>query len=149
MIPSTIDGHPDAWFTASGDVGPAFTSHVHVYPNAQPACTLWYHDHTAGMTRLNVAAGLAGVYLIEDREGEEKLGLNLPLGSQYDIPLMLQDRSVDAVTGVVTFPLVGTSPEVHPSWVPETYGDYIVVNGKVREGKGGTMNCIKPALGRG
>lgn len=34
------------------------------YRNDQPATTLWYHDHTLGITRLNVYAGPAGFYLI-------------------------------------------------------------------------------------
>ena len=34
------------------------------YTNDQRASTLWYHDHTLGMTRLNVYAGPAGFYLI-------------------------------------------------------------------------------------
>jgi len=30
---------------------------------------------------------------------------------------------VDAATGVVTFPLLGSSPEVHPSWwLPDEWG---------------------------
>ncbi len=33
-------------------------------PTDQRATTLWYHDHTLGMTRLNVYAGPAGFYLI-------------------------------------------------------------------------------------
>ena len=37
-----------------------------VYPNAQPAATIWYHDHAIGITRLNVYAGLAGYYQIRD-----------------------------------------------------------------------------------
>ena len=34
------------------------------YPNSQRPSTAWYHDHTLGMTRLNVYAGPAGFYLI-------------------------------------------------------------------------------------
>lgn len=34
------------------------------YRNDQPATTLWYHDHSLGMTRLNVYAGPAGFWLI-------------------------------------------------------------------------------------
>ena len=34
------------------------------YPNDQPSTTLWYHDHTLGMTRNNVYAGPAGFWLI-------------------------------------------------------------------------------------
>ena len=34
------------------------------YRNDQPATTLWYHDHSLGITRLNVYAGPAGFWLI-------------------------------------------------------------------------------------
>ena len=37
---------------------------VFQYPNTQRASTIWYHDHTLGMTRLNVYAGPAGFYII-------------------------------------------------------------------------------------
>ena len=36
------------------------------YHNDQPSATLWYHDHSLGMTRLNVMAGPAGFWLIRD-----------------------------------------------------------------------------------
>jgi hypothetical protein len=35
--------------------------------NDQQAATLLYHDHALGMTRLNVYAGLAGFYVLEDQ----------------------------------------------------------------------------------
>ena len=37
---------------------------VFQYPNKNRASTIWYHDHTLGMTRLNVYAGPAGFYLV-------------------------------------------------------------------------------------
>ena len=42
--------------------GPGFATFQ--YPNDQRASTLWYHDHTLGMTRLNVYAGPAGFFII-------------------------------------------------------------------------------------
>ena len=41
------------------------------YPNDQPSTTLWYHDHTLGMTRNNVYAGPAGFWLIRASGGGE------------------------------------------------------------------------------
>jgi hypothetical protein len=49
----------DAW-GMTWDPGSA----VFQYDNDQRAATLWYHDHTLGMTRLNVYAGPAGFYLL-------------------------------------------------------------------------------------
>ena len=42
------------------------------YDNTQDAATLWYHDHALGITRLNVYAGLAGFYVLQD---ENRLNL--------------------------------------------------------------------------
>ena len=39
------------------------------YHNDQPSTTLWYHDHSLGLTRLNVMAGPAGFWLIRDGAG--------------------------------------------------------------------------------
>jgi hypothetical protein len=50
---------------------------------------LWYHDHAIGQTRLNVYAGLAGIYLIRD-DTEDALGLP---GGGYELPLLIQDRT--------------------------------------------------------
>lgn len=51
---------------------------IYRYPNSQRATALWYNDHAIGITRLNVYAGLAGMYLI--RDDHEKM-LNLPAGN--------------------------------------------------------------------
>ncbi|MGH2749120.1 MAG: multicopper oxidase domain-containing protein [Actinomycetota bacterium] len=81
-VPSLSDGHP------SRVIGPG-DAYDFVYPNAQEAATLWYHDHTCKKTTRNNHMGLSGFYLIEDEAEEE---LNLPKG-KHDIPLILQDRS--------------------------------------------------------
>ncbi|MEJ2033497.1 MAG: twin-arginine translocation signal domain-containing protein, partial [Deltaproteobacteria bacterium] len=90
-----------------------------VYPNDQRATTLWYHDHTLGMTRLNVYAGPAGFYLIrggpddvvlDSRDGSTAIlpgpaptvGDN-PLGEYGEIPIVIQDRSFNA-DGSLFFP---------------------------------------------
>lgn len=39
-------------------------SAAYLYENTQPATTLWYHDHTLGMTANNVYTGPAGFWLI-------------------------------------------------------------------------------------
>ncbi len=36
------------------------------YPNEQRATMLWYHDHVMGVTRFNVYAGLAGLWIVRD-----------------------------------------------------------------------------------
>jgi spore coat protein A len=89
------DGYPEHWFTpdpsapANGLGGPAGNSLVTTYTNPQRAAGLWYHDHAMAITRLNVYAGMAGFYLLRDAE---EAALGLPSG-EYEIPLMIQDRS--------------------------------------------------------
>ncbi len=90
------DGYPEAWWLpACNQASPYATSGSmfddatgsnpgnlgyadYHYRQDQPATTLWYHDHTLGMTRSNVYAGPAGFWLVR--------------GGKYD-------RVVDGVTG--------------------------------------------------
>ncbi|MHC4396390.1 MAG: multicopper oxidase family protein [Planctomycetota bacterium] len=127
------DGYPEAWYLPAAnnipvDVNKTGTfydyfkekynlswqsgSATFEYPNTQRATTLWYHDHTLGMTRVNVYAGPAGFYLIrggpsdmviDSRNGKEAklpepapgLGID-PFGTFYEIPIAIQDRSFNA-----------------------------------------------------
>ncbi|MDP1806828.1 MAG: multicopper oxidase domain-containing protein, partial [Acidimicrobiales bacterium] len=59
----------------------------YVYPNTQPARTLWYHDHGVGHTAENVYSGLAAQYVLLD---PQERALPLPKG-RYDVPLLLAD----------------------------------------------------------
>jgi spore coat protein A, manganese oxidase len=87
----------------------------YVYPNAQDAATLWYHDHTHHRTSRNNYMGLSGLYIIED---PDEADLNLPKG-KYDIPLVLQERSFRS-DGSFKF-------YMHHNKVP---GDTTLVNGR-------------------
>ncbi|WHY99335.1 multicopper oxidase family protein [Peribacillus simplex] len=130
--PSTpaSDGHPEAWFTKNfGQTGPEFVTKTYKYPNRERATTLWYHDHALGITRLNVYAGLAGLYLIRD---EEEKALPLPKG-KYEVPLIVQDKSFNP-DGSLFYPAQPSNPSPDlpfPSIVPGFFGETIVVNGKV------------------
>ena len=150
-VASTSDGGPDAWFTPGYNLrGPAWnyggvTQH-YTYPNNQEAATLFYHDHCLGATRLNLYAGLVGFYFIRDEydTGIPNTGLNLPAGP-YEIELAIQDKMFDT-NGQLLFPdgtgtnadnstpagLNGAPPNplVHPYWIPEFFGDVILVNAK-------------------
>jgi len=93
------------------------------YQNDQPSTTIWYHDHSLGMTRLNVYAGPAGFWLLRDPTGvsgetglapgsilpspapvygEDLVTTNFPtaLGGSREkyreIPIAIQDRSFNA-----------------------------------------------------
>ena len=118
------DGYPEAWITPDGKTGPTYDPRPPHYPNEQPATMLWYHDHTLGLTRVNVYAGLAGMYVIRDEEEDR---LNLPSGA-FEIPLLIQDRTFGA-DGTLLYPPAPNG--THPAWVQEFFGENVCVNGKV------------------
>jgi len=80
-----FDGHPH-------DFIPNGAERLYKYPNVARSATLWYHDHAHGETHLTLFAGLAGFYLLADKNDQ---ALDLPQGD-YDVPLMIQDRSFNA-----------------------------------------------------
>lgn len=84
--------------------------------------SLFYHDHTDGVTAPNVLKGLFGRYMIFDDldTGDETTGLKLPSGA-FDYPLSFSDKRFDS-GGRLTF------DELNPEGV---LGDKIVVNGKI------------------
>ena len=125
------DGYPEAWFLpAARNIPEGFATNgafydqfkqefekrwcqkwepgsaVFQYPNDQRAATLWYHDHSLGMTRTNVYAGPAGFYLLRGGNGETDWPEHLPRpwprrgdspGKVYkEIPIAIQDRSFNA-----------------------------------------------------
>ena len=120
------DGGPHTWYTpAFAEKGEDWKKEVYHYANDQLPTTLWYHDHAFGFTRHNVYAGLAGFYIIRD-PGNEPAGL--PSGAS-EIPIVIQDKMLTA-DGQLWYPNEGETPE-HPIWIPEFFGDIVLVNGKV------------------
>jgi spore coat protein A len=118
------DGYPEAWVSPDGVTGPVlFNPNPFVYPNDQQSTMLWYHDHTLGITRLNMIMGLAGAYLIRDAVEDS---LNIPKG-QFEIPLIMQDRLFNA-DGSLLYPVADGG--THQFWIPEFFGDTMCVNGK-------------------
>lgn len=116
---SESDGLPEKWFT------PGQSASYH-YPNSQQAATLWYHDHAVGITRLNVYAGLSGFFLLRD---DLERSMSLPSGD-YEIPLLLQDRTLDDAAQLVYAPTHEDGQKLPPGvWGPEFFGDLPVVNG--------------------
>ncbi|MBO3459399.1 multicopper oxidase domain-containing protein [Aetokthonos hydrillicola Thurmond2011] len=111
------DGYPEDTFTPG-------QSYVYNFNNNQEAATLWYHDHALGITGLNVLAGLAGFYLLRDVDDPAggKGPLGLPAGAPYEVPLVLQDRLLNA-DGSIFHPS-------QPPWVIEYVADVATVNGK-------------------
>jgi spore coat protein A len=114
--PPDSDGYPENWYVP----GKSAVSH---YPNQQDAAMLWYHDHALGINRLNVFAGLFGAFFVRD---DFEDGLNLPRG-KYEIPLVIYDRLFD-LEGRLNYPVSG---DAKSAWVPEVFGDAILINGKL------------------
>jgi len=129
---SDSDGHPEAWFTAGQALkGPTFVKSRYHYFNTQEPTTLWYHDHALGITRLNVIMGLAGFYLLRDPHNRLDHSQSILPNGKFEIPIAIQDRSFSD-DGSFAFPSEGINPpDIHPYWVPEFFGDTIMVNGKV------------------
>jgi len=99
---------------ASDITSPGFYKE-YVYPNSQPARTLWYHDHGVHHTAQNVYAGLFGQYQMHDAAERDLL----PQG-EFDVPLMVGDVMFGA-NGRAAYDDSSTSG---------LWGDVIHVNGK-------------------
>ena len=166
------DGYAEAWFLpAANNISPSYATEgtwydffarkanakfgvtwgagfaVFQYPNEQRASTIWYHDHTLGMTRLNVYAGPAGFFLVRGGPGDGNVKgfrapqLGDPSGILYtEIPIAIQDRSFNddgslfypdsrAFFDGYTGPYIPQT-DVPPIWNPEFFGNTIVVNGR-------------------
>ena len=116
------DGTPHQWITPAGEntpypkgvsvynvpdmPNPGDGSMTIFYTNALSARLQFYHDHAAGITRLNVYGGEAAGYLVTDQverdliDGTNLTGVN-PTNAQVlpdlGIPLVIQDKTfVDA-----------------------------------------------------
>ena len=169
------DGYPEAWYLpAANNIPAGFATDGHLlrllqervpqassashwepgtaifqYANDQRAATLWYHDHTLGMTRLNVYAGPAGFYLLRGGPGDfptaraagarPRSGPTRP-GEYYEIPIAIQDRSLQRrrlavlpgqprVLRRFAGPYIPDS-DISPIWNPEFFGNTMVVNGR-------------------
>jgi FtsP/CotA-like multicopper oxidase with cupredoxin domain len=132
---------------------------VFQYPNSQRASTIWYHDHTLGMTRLNVYVGPAGFYIIRGGPAGDGAVLDARFGTPavlpgpapkagdkfppnktyYEIPVAIQDRAFND-DGSLFYPDTRayfdniTGPyipdsDISPIWNPEFFGNCIMVNG--------------------
>ncbi len=88
----------------------------YIYPDVQPARTLWYHDHGVHHTAENVYQGLFAQYHLSDARED---ALKLPTG-EFDVPLMIGDAMFNQ-DGSLLFSL-----DDHKG----LWGDVILVNGR-------------------
>lgn len=151
------DGTPHQWITPAGEQThyPQGVSVVDVpdmnvndvksptdgattlyYTNAHSARLMFYHDHSYGITRLNVYAGEAAAYILTDKvekdliNGTNESGVNpglMKVLPDLGIPLVIQDKTfVDANTVLNTDPTWswGTTPGTPKTgdlWYPHVY----------------------------
>jgi FtsP/CotA-like multicopper oxidase with cupredoxin domain len=90
LVPERMDGHPRDTVAPGG-------SYLYEFPVLNRAGTYWFHPHPHTRTGGQVYRGLAGLFLVSD---EEEAALDLPSG-EYDVPLVLQDRTFDAQNQLV------------------------------------------------
>jgi spore coat protein A, manganese oxidase len=97
------------------------------YPKHEQGALLWYHDHANMVTRLNVYAGLAGLYLVRDKSTDA----HYPSG-KHEIPLVIQDRDFEltsdgtAFTGRFQYQALNSNTKFEPM------SKIFLVNGTVR-----------------
>ncbi len=129
------------------------------YPNLGRAATIWYHDHSVGMTRVNVYAGPAGFFIIRGGPDGDQAVLDSRSGKTatlpgpapsagdpfpsakpyYEISIAIQDRAFKK-DGSLYYPdsreifdeFDGPyipKTDISPIWNPEFFGNCIMVNG--------------------
>jgi FtsP/CotA-like multicopper oxidase with cupredoxin domain len=84
-VPSKMDGNP-MYAINHGE------TYIYEFEILNRAGTYWYHSHAHGVTAKQVYSGMAGFFIVSDKEEQ---ALNLPK-DQYDLPLVIQDRSFDS-----------------------------------------------------
>ncbi|MHC1710340.1 MAG: hypothetical protein AB9819_08050 [Methanomassiliicoccales archaeon] len=105
--PWISDGTPHQWITPAGEdtvypegvsvynvpdmADPGDGAQTFYYTNQQSARLMFYHDHSFGITRLNVYAGEAAGYLLED--DIEKALVSSGIIPSTQIPLIIQDKT--------------------------------------------------------
>jgi spore coat protein A, manganese oxidase len=121
------DGHPEGWFTQhSTQRGNYWRKHLYEYENTQRAGTLWYHDHSVGITRLNVYAGLAGAYLLRDAKERSLVRNHVLPDDDHEVELIIQDRSFTD-DGQLRLPVASNPVN---GVTASFFGDFMCVNGR-------------------
>jgi FtsP/CotA-like multicopper oxidase with cupredoxin domain len=108
ITPWISDGTPHQWITAGESTDypkgvsvsnvpdmpdPGDGSQTFFYTNQQSARMMFYHDHSYGITRLNVYAGEAAGYLISDETEKQLVSDHVIPGAAETMPLILQDKT--------------------------------------------------------
>ena len=131
----SVESVPDMIGQAAVDAGipdctgPNDGCQTFYYTNQQSARLMFYHDHSWGITRLNVYAGEAAGYLITDETEERLMASGGALdGLGLGIPLIIQDRTFVPQDGQL-YNQVDENGNVisygqDPTWDKMRWGDY-------------------------
>jgi FtsP/CotA-like multicopper oxidase with cupredoxin domain len=134
VTPWISDGTPHQWITPANedtpypqgvsvrsvpDMDPQYDSSTDgamtfFYTNQQSARLMFYHDHSWGITRLNVYAGEAAAYVIEDATEKALVSSGIIPGPADTIPLVIQDRTF--------VPSIEQVAVQDPTWNPDRWG---------------------------
>jgi FtsP/CotA-like multicopper oxidase with cupredoxin domain len=134
--PWISDGTPHQWFTPAGETtsypqgvgvhnvpdmpNPGAGSMTFFYTNQQSARLMFYHDHALGITRLNVYAGEAAGYLVQDPTEQALVTAGTIPSAQ--IPLIIQDKTfVDPLTIAAQDPTWNGPRTLGALWFPHVY----------------------------
>ncbi|MBI5375772.1 MAG: putative Ig domain-containing protein [Candidatus Schekmanbacteria bacterium] len=128
LTPWISDGTPHQWTVPAGESTtlptgvstqsvpdmplPSGGSMTFYYPNQQSARLMFYHDHAYGITRLNVYAGEAAGYLLQDTTEQDLVSNGIIPADQ--IPLIIQDKTFVPDTAQLA--------EQDPTWDIAKYG---------------------------
>jgi FtsP/CotA-like multicopper oxidase with cupredoxin domain len=85
------------------------------YTNQQSARMMFYHDHSWGITRLNVYAGEAAGYAITDPSEKKLIDSGTIPGAADTLPLIVQDRTF--------VPGADQLKQQDPTWDASRWGD--------------------------
>jgi FtsP/CotA-like multicopper oxidase with cupredoxin domain len=107
ITPWISDGTPHQWITPAGEdtpypkgvsvrnvpdmPDPGDGSMTFYYSNQQSARLMFYHDHSYGITRLNVYAGEAAGYLLRDQVEQDLIDAGVI--PKDEIPLIIEDKT--------------------------------------------------------
>lgn len=109
---SEYDGNPGYFFSPNFQIeGPQWVSEVYKYGAEPIAGCLWCHDHTLGITRLNVYAGMAGFFIVRDDDDTGKVDnpLVLPV-FRHEAAYAIRDRMFKEETGASFIPPLPAIP---------------------------------------
>lgn len=135
--PWISDGTPHQWITPAGETtpylkgvsvknvpdmaAPGSGAQTFYYPNQQSGRLMFYHDHAYGLTRLNVYAGEAAGYLLQDPVEQGLIDSKIIPPNQ--VPLIIQDKTFVPANIAVQDALWDTTNWGQPGdlWLPHVY----------------------------